>query len=136
MCPEAHDQVPVHGVAVLQRESSEVLEEGQRNDKVLTVPHFKGGHGKDLVHPQKLGILWREGKGEGFVNLMWFFFGIFKERLLSPHSRVTQTTTHDFLGGFKCLSVGGDLCIGPPTEEKQGEENKGDVKAALMTALG
>lgn len=73
VCPKAHDEVPVHGVAVLQREGGEVLEEEQWNDKVLTVPHFERRHGKNLVYPQELGILWRQGE-RGIDDVFMFTF--------------------------------------------------------------
>lgn len=58
--PEALEDVPVEGVVVLERKSVKELEEGQRQDDVTRFFHLELGHGKNLVHPEKLGVLWRE----------------------------------------------------------------------------
>lgn len=58
--PKAQEDVPVEGIVVLQRESVKKLEERLWQDEVPCVPHLKRGHGQNLVHPQKLGILQEE----------------------------------------------------------------------------
>lgn len=60
VCPKAQEDVPVEGIVVLQRESVKELEERLWQDEVPCVPHLKRGHGQNLVHPQKLGILQKE----------------------------------------------------------------------------
>lgn len=52
---------------------------------------------------------------------------------MSRHARVTQTTTHYFLGGFKGLRAGGDVRLGPPTKEKDGDKQ---VPLTALAAAG
>lgn len=60
VCPKAHEDVPVEGIVVLQRESLKELEKRQWQDEVSWVFDLKRGHGENLVHPQKLWILPRK----------------------------------------------------------------------------
>ena len=49
VCAEALEDVPVERVVVVQRESTEELQEWPGEDEAFT-PHLELGHWQDLVH--------------------------------------------------------------------------------------
>lgn len=64
VCPKALENVPVEGVVVIQGQGMEELKEGQRQYQVCWFADLKRGHREDLVDPDELGVLQREGQGD------------------------------------------------------------------------